>query len=298
MKPSVKIVLIIILLISAIVLFSILLHGHTIALLNPRGFIAEKERDLLAMAGILSVLISVPVFAGTFFIAWKYRESNKNAHYNPDIVSSKKLQLVWWALPSVIILLMAVINWKSTHALDPHMALANTAQPVTIQVVALRWKWLFIYPEQGIATVNFLQIPLHRPINFQLTADAPMNSFWIPQLGGQMYAMTGMTTQLHLIADTPGDFTGSAAEINGPGFAGMRFITRARSQDEFDTWVESVRNSSSVLDLPEYNRLAIPSENNQPTYYSSTDASLYNTIIMKFMQPSKEKMTMEGMENK
>ncbi len=298
MKPSYKIVFIILLFISALVLFTVLIHGHTIALLNPKGFIAAKERDILAMAGLLSMFISIPVFTLTFFIAWKYRESNKNASYTPDNVSSQKLQFVWWALPTIIILLMAVFNWDRTHALDPHKALASTTKPLIVQVVALRWKWLFIYPEQDIATVNFLQIPLHRPITFQLTADAPMNSFWIPQLGGQMYAMTGMTTQLHLIADTPGDFTGSAAEISGAGFAGMRFITRARSQTEFDTWVASVKSSSQKLDQSAYDTLAVPSENNQPTYYATTDPNLYTMILMKFIQPSNKKMNMEGMGNK
>jgi cytochrome o ubiquinol oxidase subunit 2 len=160
--------------------------------------------------------------------------------------------------------------------------------------VALQWKWLFIYPEQNIATVNFVEFPNSTPVNFQLTADAPMNSFWIPELGGQMYAMPGMSTQLHLMADRPGEFNGSAAEISGKGFSGMKFIAKATSQKDFDTWVKSVKQSSNMIDLSKYNKLAEPSENNPVITYASVEKDLYNSIIMKFM-PAMDNMHMEGM---
>jgi cytochrome o ubiquinol oxidase subunit 2 len=204
---------------------------------------------------------------------------------------------LWWILPSIIILILSVITWQKTHALDPYKPIVSENPPITIQVVALNWKWLFIYPEQNIATINFIQVPVNTPINFILTADGPMNSFWIPQLGGQMYAMSGMSTTLHLIANEEGDFAGSAAEINGEGFSGMRFITRASSQEAFDQWVMNAKASSRFLSLEEYEILAKPSQNNVPVIYAASDPGLYDTIIMKYMSPVGESMEHEMNHN-
>jgi len=231
---------------DVVLVITLLIHGHTIAVLNPKGLIALKERDLIFTALALMLLIVLPVVAITFFVAWKYRATNTKDPTKPIVGS----------------------------------------HPLVIQVVALRWKWLFIYPKQHIATVNFIQFPVHTPVNFELTADAPMSSFWIPQLSGQIYAMTGMGTHLHVIADAPGDYRGSAAEINGTGFSGMKFVARASSQADFNTWVQSVKKSSNMLNLAEYYNLAKPSENNPVAFYSSSEKNLYNTIIMKFMPPS------------
>jgi cytochrome o ubiquinol oxidase subunit 2 len=155
-------------------------------------------------------------------------------------------------------------------------------------VVALQWRWLFIYPAQGIATINYLELPSNTPVNFQLTADAPMNSFWIPQLGGQMYAMPGMSTQLHLEASNPGQFNGSAAEINGAGFAGMKFQVVAAASSDFDNWVAAVKNGPNHLDQAEYQRLARPSEDSAVAYYSAVPFDLYNSVIIKYMAPPAE----------
>ncbi|MEJ0021842.1 MAG: ubiquinol oxidase subunit II [Candidatus Doudnabacteria bacterium] len=285
MKTKTKIAAIIL---PAVLLFFLLflLAGHSNwSLLNPKGPIAQQERNLMVVGISLMLIVVVPVFILLFTFAFKYREGNK-AKYAPNQRHSTKFQLLLWAIPTVIILILAVINWKSTHQLDPFKPLISNVKPITIQVVSLPWKWLFIYPEQNIATVNFVEFPQTTPVNFQLTSDAAMNSFWIPQLGGQMYAMAGMSTQLHLMASAPGSFAGSAAEISGQGFSGMKFTAKAVTNSDFDSWVKSVQARRTPLGLAEYNKLAAPSSNNPPAFYSSTDKNLYNNIIMKYMMPT------------
>ena len=155
-----------------------------------------------------------------------------------------------------------------------------------IQVVALQWKWLFIYPEEGIATVNFIQFPVDTPVNFEITADAPMNSFWIPQLGGMIYAMPAMRSKLHLIANEMGDFRGVSANLSGTGFAGMTFVAKSSSQADFEEWVHSVRHSNRTLTSESYNQLAMPSQNNPVASYVLLDNNLFEEILMKYMPPA------------
>ena len=206
------------LILGAIAGVALLLHGHTIDVLVPKGTIAKKELDLLVTATLLMLIVVIPVFVLTFTIAWKYRASNTKAKYTPDWDHNRAIETVWWAIPFVLILILSVITWQSSHELDPFKPLASSKQPITIQVVALQWKWLFIYPEQHIATVNYVQFPVDTPVNFVITSDAPMNSFWIPQLGGQIYAMAGMSTQLHLMATDPGSYNGSSVTPQRTGF--------------------------------------------------------------------------------
>lgn len=262
-----------------------LLRGTSIDVLAPKGTIAEQQFDLILLTSLLSLIIVIPVFALTFFIVWKYRAGNTKAKYDPQWDHSRKLEAAWWLIPFTLIAVLAVITWVSSHKLDPYRPIESDKKPVTIQVIALPWKWLFIYPEQDIATVNYVQFPEKTPVNFELTADAPMNSFWIPQLGGQVYAMAGMTTKLHLEASGVGEYRGSSANISGEGFAGMKFTARSTSQKDFDAWVLGTKTSSLALTLSEYEKLAKPSENNPPTFYSSRDANLYDTVIMKYMMP-------------
>lgn len=262
----------------------IILQYSNLALLNPKGPIARAERDLGFVVVFLMLIVAIPMTVSTFIIAYKYRAGNKNAKYEPDKQAGTLKIISWWAIPSVIVLILGFIIWKDTHRLDQYRPIESNVQPITIQVVALRWKWLFIYPKYNIAAVNFVQFPEKTPINFELTADkAPMNSLWIPELGGQIYAMTGMSTKLHLMADSIGDFRGSAAELSGSGFSGMNFIARASNEKDFESWVRGVKKSSKVLDSVEYERLILPSENNSASYYSSTEGDLYNKIIMKYM---------------
>jgi cytochrome o ubiquinol oxidase subunit 2 len=269
----------------------LLVSGSNFQVLNPKGIIAHQERQLMITAILLMLAVVIPMFVAAFVIARKYRAGNPGAIWAPDLDRHTEIEFIWWAIPSIVVIILATMTWKSTHALDPFKRIESSTRPLTIQVVALQWKWLFIYPEQNIATVNFVEFPAGTPIDFTLTADAPMNSFWIPQLGGQMYAMAGMSTHLNLMASETGDFNGSAAEINGRGFAGMKFVAKAISQSDFDAWVKSVKKSPNTLSLAEYEKLASPSENNPKTFYSSAQKGLYDDVIMKFMPAS----SMDGM---
>lgn len=272
--------------VDVIIFIWLLIRNHIVAILNPQGTIALSERNLIFTTVSLMLLVAIPLVITTFFIAWKYRESNNNGKYTPEATHNKNIELIWWAIPTSVVLILAFFIWKNTHALDPYKPVSSNTNPIVIQVIALRWKWLFIYPQQNIATINFIQFPVHTPVNFELTADAPMSSFWIPQLGGQMYAMTGMGTKLHLIANSLGEFVGYPAEINGKGFAGMKFVALSSSQADFDSWVQSVHNSSKILNFNEYQKIAEPSVDNPAAFYLLGEKNLYNEIIMKFMLPS------------
>lgn len=261
------------------------LFTSNIAVLQPAGIVGQKEKHLMVLATLMCLIVVVPVFAMTIYISLKYRAGNKSAKYHPNWDHSLKIESVWWGIPLAIITILAVVAWNSSHELDPFRSLDSANRPLPVQVVALDWKWLFIYPEQEISTVNYLEIPVNRPVDFQITADAPMNSFWIPQLGGQIYAMSGMSTQLHLMADEPGEYTGRSANISGRGFAGMQFKTMAVSEADFSGWVDKVKSSPNTLNVDDYSKLAQESENNPVAYYSSTADNLFDDIIMKYMMP-------------
>ncbi len=261
------------------------LSSGGITVLDPKGMIALAEKNLLITATLLMMIVIIPVFIMLFAFAWRYRAGNTKAKYTPEFTHSVPLEFVWWTIPIIIITILGVITWKSTHDLDPYRPLVGDVKPMKIQVVALDWKWLFIYPDQNIATVNVVAIPVDVPIRFEITADAPMNSFWIPALGGQIYAMAGMNTKLNLIANEVGDYPGSSANFSGAGFSGMKFVTQARTQVEFDEWVISVKESPRVLTQAEYDILALPSENNPIALYSTAIEGLFESIIMKFMAP-------------
>jgi cytochrome o ubiquinol oxidase subunit II len=264
-----------------IVLF---LQKTDITLFNPKGLIASEQLNLFIISAAVLLLICIPTLFFFYFFAWKYRETNEKAVYEPDARHDKYLLFSFWAVPTVFMFVLMFLMWPSTHKLDPHKAIASDSEPLTIQVIAMRWKWLFIYPEQKIATVNFIQVPTGTPLQFELTADeVPMSSFWIPHLGGQLYAMTGHINTLHLMADTPGDYPGSSAEINGSGFAGMKFMARASSEEDFDHWIDSIQKSYDGLDAAQYEKLLKPSENSPYEYYSNFEAGLYDKVVMKYM---------------
>lgn len=277
-------------------LIALLLKGNDVALLNPKGLIANEQFNLIAFSVALMMIMAVPTLFLLYFFAWKYRDTNERSTYDPQVHNSTLFNVSLWAIPSAFMIVLAIVMWPATHRLEPKKAIVSDKKPITIQVVALRWKWLFIYPEQNIATVNFVQVPTDRPVQFDLTADmAPMSSFWIPHWGGQLYAMTGHMNRLNLIAETPGDYPGSSAEINGRGFAGMKFVARASSQESFDAWVQDVRKSQMVLDSAAYETLVRPSENNPVEKYAAYDAELYDNVLIKYgghssnhLQPSQE----------
>jgi cytochrome o ubiquinol oxidase subunit 2 len=192
---------------------------------------------------------------------------------------------VWWALPSLLILVLSIVTWNSSHALDPYKRLDSVKKPLQVQVVSLNWKWLFIYPEQNIASVNEMYVPVDTPVDIRLTSDATMNSFWIPQLAGQIYTMPGMVTQLHLMADREGAFRGQSANISGEGFAGMNFYAYAAKQPTFDKWVASVRSSHGSLDEKTYTKLVQPTQNVPVTHYASVDGAMFDAVMNKYMSP-------------
>lgn len=268
-------------LVAVLLLIFFARNGHFVVL-NPKGWVAHQERNLIFTALGLMLIVVIPVLAMTLGIAIKYRASNKKATYMPDWEHSRLAETIWWGLPCAIIILLALVTWHSSHALDPFKPLASEQKPLTIQVVALQWKWLFIYPEEQVATVNFVQFPANRPVNFVITADAPMNSFWIPELGGQIYAMAGMSTQLHLVADAPGSFRGVSANLSGEGFANMHFTANAVSASEFADWTAKLQTSESYLNLSTYNWLANPSEMGLATYVTPS-TNLYDEIVNKYM---------------
>lgn len=296
MKAVAKLVLALIVLSAVVFGVSLLLKGINIDVLNPHGAIAVKERNLIVFTLVLSAIVVVPVFAMLIIFSLRYREGNKKAAYRPNWGGNRLLEAIWWGIPCVIILILGVVTWQTSHELDPYKDLDSSVQPVNVQVVSLQWKWLFIYPDLHVASVNELMLPEKTPINFTITSDAPMNSFWIPSLGSQVYAMSGMSTKLRLIADTTGDYRGSSANISGTGFADMNFMARSRSQADFDTWARQTRDQAGGLDMTSYVTLAQPGTLKQPLQYSLKDTALYDKIVMKYMAPPVKKD--EGVENK
>ncbi len=283
MGKKYKIVFGVLVLIAAIVALALYLKTVNVEVFNPKGIIAEKQRNLIVFAAILSLVVIVPVFTLLFTFLFKYRETNSKAKYTPDWDSNKLYEAIWWGIPIVIIFTLSVVTWNSSHDLDPFKPLDSNVEPLEVQVVAMQWKWLFIYPDQNVATVNYAQIPVGRPVTFTITSDAPMNSFWVPQLGGQIYAMSGMSTKLHLMADQAGSYNGSSANISGEGFAGMRFKVNATSQNEFNNWATWARQGQDYLGAESYAALARPSQNNWPATYTPVQLDLYATILAKYM---------------
>jgi cytochrome o ubiquinol oxidase subunit 2 len=253
--------------------------------LSPKGIIAANESWLIIFSMGLMLSIAIPVVLIAYFVVWRFRAGNKKSKYMPEWTGNKFIKGFYWLFFVTIALFFFVVIWNSSHALDPYKPIPSGKNEVVIQVVALDWKWLFIYPDENIATVNFIQIPINTPVRFELTADAPMNSFWIPQLSGQIYSMASMKTVIHMRGDELGDFGGGAAEINGEGFSGMRFTTRVSSKSDYDSWLNKIRISSGELDESVYSDLAKPSEYNPVVFYSPVKSKLFDDIMMKYMIP-------------
>lgn len=261
----------------------LLLGGCDMTLFNPKGQVGLDERNLIISATLLMLIVVIPVFIMTAVFAWKYRASNTKANYQPNWAHSTRIEAVVWGIPTLIIIALGILTWTSTHALDPYKPLESDVPPVTVQVIAMDWKWLFIYPELGVASVNELAIPDNTPINFRITSDGAMTSFFIPSLGGQIYAMAGMQTQLHLIANEIGVYRGFAANYNGEGFSKMGFATRAMSPADFQGWVEQVRGDSARLDsMTDYAVLAKPSIEHPVQHFASVQPDLFQKVVDKY----------------
>ncbi|WP_025658242.1 ubiquinol oxidase subunit II [Rhizobium sp. IBUN] len=264
------------------------LAGCNLVVMSPSGDIAMQQRDLIIVSTVLMLLIIVPVIFLTLLFAWRYRRSNTAATYDPEWHHSTRLEVVIWSAPLAIIIALGAITWISTHKLDPFRPLdridaeraipANT-KPLTVEVVALDWKWLFFYPELGIATVNEMAAPVDVPISFRITSSSVMNSFYVPALAGQIYAMPGMETRLHAVINQEGIFDGFSANYSGAGFSHMRFKFHGVNQQGFDQWVAQVREKGTALNRDTYLKLERPSEREPVRYFSIVDKDLFNAIL-------------------
>lgn len=264
---------------------TLLLSGCKLAILDPKGIIAAQQKDLLIDSVLLMLIVVIPTIILTLIFAWRYRAGNHSAKYSPEWSHSTTLEVIVWTIPCIIIGILAVITWITSHTLDPYKPINSDVKPITIQAIALDWKWLFIYPDQKIATVNFVQIPVNVPVRFLITSDAPMNSFEMPQLAGQIYAMAGMQTKLNIMANVPGDYRGFSSNFSGLGFSDMNFIIRVSSQDSFSQWIDTVQKSSQILTTAAYTKLVQPSENNPTEYFTVPNNDLYQLVLMKYMMP-------------
>jgi cytochrome o ubiquinol oxidase subunit 2 len=262
------------------------LGGCTEGVLDPKGPIALAERQILFNSLGIMLAIAIPTILATLGVAYWFRSSNKRARYLPDFEYSGRLEILVWSIPAMTVLLVGGVAWVGSHDLDPGKALVSNVKPLRVQVVSLDWKWLFIYPEQGIASVNRLTIPVGTPISFQLTSSNVMNSFFVPQLGSQIYTMAGMVSRLHLQADHLGTYRGLSAQYSGEGFSDMRFPVDAVSAETFAQWTNTVRDTGPVLDAETYADLAKPSKAVEPFTYRAVASDLFSEIIRAGMPDS------------
>jgi cytochrome o ubiquinol oxidase subunit 2 len=259
------------------------LSGCSGGVLDPRGPIADANAKILLNALEIMLVIVVPTIVGALVFAWWFRASNTRARYRPDWVYSGRIELIVWAIPLLVILFLGGVIWIGAHDLDPFEPIEPQEKALEVQVVSLDWKWLFIYPDLGIASVNHLVVPVGTPISFELTSAGVMNSFFVPQLGSQIYTMAGMTTHLQLQADNAGSYPGFSAQFSGDGFADMVFKTDAVPGPDFSRWVETARASGPVLDAQAYADLVKPSKAVVPLTYRSVATDLFSRIVMSEM---------------
>lgn len=277
-----------------------LLGGCHLALLDPSGDVARQQSDIMVITTAIIALIVVPVLVAIGIIAWRYRASNKQAHYDAHWDHSPSLELLVWAAPLVIIIAVGAITWIGTHQLDPYRPLARVApgqpvaadvKPLEVDVVSLRWKWLFFYPQYGIATVNQLAAPVDRPIRFKLTADAMMDAFSVPELVGMIYTMPGMQTVLHAVINKPGRYQGFSANYSGAGFTDMRFTFDGLSPQDFDRWIAKARTAGGTLDLQAYQQLRQPERDVPARSFASFEPGLYTRILDRCVDASQTCMS-------
>ncbi|MBP6115501.1 MAG: ubiquinol oxidase subunit II [Neisseriaceae bacterium] len=268
------------------VLAAFMLGGCSSVLMDPKGPIGLAQRDLIFTATWLMLIVVVPVFIMIVAFSWRYRANNHKATYAPNWAHSNAIEAVVWLVPVVIIVILGRITWYSTHELDPRKPIvsANAAATLNVQVIALDWKWLFIYPEQGVASVNELALPVNTPVRFSITSNSVMNSFFIPQLGSQLYSMGGMQNTLHLIASETGRYSGMSANYSGNGFSGMKFMALVQEPADFDAWVEQAKTTPQTLNWDSLQTLAATSQDHPVGYYAAVTPGLYQGILGQFMR--------------
>jgi cytochrome o ubiquinol oxidase subunit II len=270
---------------AVVVITAGLLAGCSESIFNPQGPIGAANSQILLNAVAIMLVIVVPTIIGVLVFAWWFRASNTRARYQPGFVYSGRIELIVWAIPLLVILFLGGVIWIGAHALDPFKPIETQEKPVEIQVVSLDWKWLFVYPELGIASVNDLVVPTKVPVHFSLTSASVMNMFFVPQLGSMVATMYGMVTQLWLQADQTGDLNGLSAQFSGDGFAGMKFTVHAVEPDRFQQWATATRQTGPALDAQAYRALLQPSQNVAPFTYSSVAANLFDDIANQKFPP-------------
>ena len=271
-------------LLAVVLIGASILGGCTEGVLDPKGPITFAERQILFNATGIMLAIVIPVVIATLGVAFWFRASNKSARYRPDFVYSGRLEMLVWSIPLMTILLTGTVAWMGAYDLDPPKPIASSTKPVKVQAISLDWKWLFIYPELGVATVNQLTIPAGTPVSFELTSSGVMNSFFVPQLAGQIYTMAGMVTRLNFQADNPGTYRGMSANFSGDGFSDMHFNVDAIPPERFAEWATSIRSAGPALDSKTYADLARPSAAVTPFTYQSVTPGLFDSIRMTSMQ--------------
>ena len=263
----------------------VFLTGCSYGVLNPQGPVGADEKVILFDATVIMLAVVIPVIVGTLAVAWWFRARNKRAQRRPDWEYSGRIEFVTWSIPAMIVLFLAGIAWLGSHDLDPPKALESNIKPVEIEVISLDWKWLFIYPQEQVAAVNELVIPVNTPVHFKLTSGSVMNSFFVPQLGSQIYTMAGMTTQLNLLASNSGTYPGISAQFSGDGFSDMRFDVRAVPEEEYRAWLTSTRAGTERLDVARYAQLAAPSLHDEPSTFGQVAAGLFDRIVRNHGAP-------------
>jgi cytochrome o ubiquinol oxidase subunit II len=269
----------------AVVMVPIVLTACQPAVLDPKGVIGIAEKTILIDSLAIMLAIVVPTIAATFGFAWWFRASNTKAIYLPDWEYSGRIELIVWSIPLLTIILLGGVAWIGSHDLDPAKPLASETPPLEIQGVSLDWKWLFIYPNQRVASVNQLVVPAGVPLRFSLTSGSVMNAFFIPQLGSMIYTMNGMTTRLNLQADAPGTFRGLSSHYSGDGFSDMHFDVHAMPPEQFAAWIERTRNTGPTLDAASYTALARQSMNTSPFTFGAADPALFQQIVTQQLPP-------------
>lgn len=263
--------------------------------LDPKGPIGSEERFLIYMAIALMLIVIVPVFIMTFWFAAKYRASNKKANYDPKWTDSKRVEAVIWAVPILIIIALSYLTFTRTSSLDPYKSLPSENEPIKVEVISMDWNWLFIYPDYNIASVNELVFPEKTPLSFRLTSSTVMTSFFIPQLGSQMYVMAGMTTRLNLLANETGTYTGQNNEFSGHGYATMHFKAISMTSPDFDAWVQKVKQSPDSLSMQMYEHVNEPNIGYPVTFYSSVTPNLFDHVVSEYMDWMGPKMENSSM---
>jgi cytochrome o ubiquinol oxidase subunit II len=266
----------------------LLLSACSGGVIDPHGPIGGAERTILFNATVIMLAVAIPVILATIAFAWWFRAGNKRAQRLPDWSYGGRIEFVVWAIPALVVLFLGGIGWIGSHDLDPQTRLRGASAPLEIEVVSLDWKWLFIYPDSGVASLNRLVVPVGTPLHFRLTSAGVMNSFFVPQLGSQIYTMAGMATELNLLADDAGTFSGLSAQFSGSGFSDMRFEVEAVPQQKYSQWLEKTRAQGGALDLKKYAELAQPSSNEAPRTFAAVHARLFDAILATPGSPPSE----------